>query len=411
MGQPITDESDESEERERVEARDVKRHQASASNLTLESNAQVEHWIKYFTETDRDRFQRFLTRGQTYRKVVEDVLLENELPPELYYLALIESGYKNHAISRAKAVGVWQFMPRTARHYGLVVTSEVDERRDPIRATEAAAKYLRDLYNIFGSWPLAMAAYNAGEYRIIRCIVKAKSRDFWTLIESKVLPRETAAYVPKMIAAATIGSDPERYGFNVESDESYPELEAVELPSPVKLTALAKYSKLSIKEIQYYNPHLRLSRTPAHLSKYEVWFTKDAAHVIRGNLSEIARARLATGKNARRLARNAVQAHFHKVKKGESLTLIARRHGTTVGFLKRVNGLSSGRIQVGTKLRVTMKEYRPKKQVRHRVRTGESLERIARRYGTTVQALKRQNSLESSRIFSGQVLTVQVKQI
>lgn len=151
--------------------------------IPVELNEHVQRWITYFTERDRERFQRFLNRGQLYRDVVENVLEENDLPAELYYLAMIESGFRTDAHSHASAVGVWQFIPGTARRYGLRIDRYVDERRDPIRATEAAAKYLRDLYNVFGSWHLAMAAYNAGEIRVLRAVFKGRTRNFWELIK------------------------------------------------------------------------------------------------------------------------------------------------------------------------------------------------------------------------------------
>lgn len=160
--------------------------------IPVELNQHVQVWIEYFTTRDKERFQRFLDRGQPYRDVVENTLEENDLPAELYYLAMIESGFRTNALSHAKAVGVWQFIPGTARRYGLRIDRHVDERRDPIRATEAAAKYLRDLYNVFGSWHLAMAAYNAGEIRVLRAVFKGRTRNFWELIEAKTLPRVTA---------------------------------------------------------------------------------------------------------------------------------------------------------------------------------------------------------------------------
>ena len=199
--------------------------------ITLEENKFVKVWIDYFTKYDRERLKRFLKRGQQFKEIVQNTLKENDLPQELYYLAMIESGYQNHARSSAQAVGVWQFISGTATRYGLKVDHFVDERKDPIRSTEAAAKYLRDLYNVFGSWHLAMAAYNAGEMRVLRAIFKARTRNFWELVESKALPRETSEYVPKFIAMSLIAENPEKYSLEIDDNiVSYPSLKAVEVP-------------------------------------------------------------------------------------------------------------------------------------------------------------------------------------
>jgi membrane-bound lytic murein transglycosylase D len=381
---------------------------AVASGFPVESNPRVEGWITFFTSQDRDRFQRFINRGQTYRKVIEDLLRESDLPVELYYLALIESGYQNHAVSSAKATGVWQFMPATARRYGLQVDRYVDERRDPIRSTEAAAKYLRDLYNIFGSWPLAIAAYNAGEYRIINAILKAKTRDFWTLAEMGALPKETTEYVPKIMAAILIASDPERYGVIEGEGEAYPELEAVEIASPVLLTDVARAAGMGLEDLRAVNPHLQNGYTPKNADKYEIWIPEARVAILKQSLGSLAALAKKFESPSRTPAARKAKAkrNYHLVRAGENLTVIARRYSTTAAYLMRVNALRSSQISPGMELRVTSKIYRPERQVRYRVRRGESLERIARRFDTTVMRLKDDNDLRTSKIFPGKVLLI-----
>ena len=156
--------------------------------IPLEINDKVEKWINYFTKKDRDRFQRFLNRGEKYRKMIQAVLADQGIPTDLYYLAMIESGFSVKARSHASAVGVWQFIRATGRRYGLKIDYYVDERQDPMRSTIAASLYLKDLHLVFNSWYLAMASYNAGESRIMGSIMKQSSRDFWQLVRKNALP-------------------------------------------------------------------------------------------------------------------------------------------------------------------------------------------------------------------------------
>ncbi len=383
----------------------------TVSSLTLITNEKIAGWIQFFATMDRARFQRFLDRGQKYRKIVEDVLVENDLPPELFFLALIESGYQTHATSSARAVGVWQFMPSTGRRYGLQITSQIDERRDPIRATEAAAKYLRDLYNIFGSWPLAMAAYNAGEYGVIRSILKGKSRDYWTLVKMGVLPKETSDYVAKMMAAATIGADPDKYGFTLATVENYPELEAIGIPPRTHLSDLAKHSELSLEKIREFNPHLKGNRIPNHPSQYEIWFPKENAEKLHPHLTRLQKSPAPTPQWVSHVdsksERTLPERTLHRVKAGENLTMIAKRYGTSTGYLVKVNSLSSSsRIYPGMKLRITSRTYQPQNIVRYRVKKGENLDRIARKFGLSARQVQEDNSLKRSRIVPGQILVI-----
>jgi len=190
-------------------------------NFLLKKNTKrMQFWVEYFTKKNRERFQRFINNGEEYRHHIESILVEQGLPKELYYVGLIESGYYLGAKSHASAVGPWQFIKGTGTRYGLRVTSEIDERRDLFKATKAAAMYFKDLHNVFSSWELALAAYNAGEYGIIRRIMKHGTRDFYELSRNKQLPSETINYVPKVLAAMHIINNAKKYGFDIPKKQN-----------------------------------------------------------------------------------------------------------------------------------------------------------------------------------------------
>jgi len=366
--------------------------------IKTQLNKAVAKWIQYFTKNrrNRDRFQRFIDRGARYKEIVTEVLKENNLPYELYYLPVIESGYQNHARSIASAVGTWQFIRGTAQRYGLTVNKYVDERRDPIRATEAATKYLRDLNMVFNDWYLAMASYNAGEMRVFRAIMKGKSRNYWELSDMKMLPRETRNYVPKFIAAVLIGENPERYGLRQPPKLAFPNVELAEVPGALELKHVAKLASISLSELKEHNPHLKRGLTPPGKS-YSIW-------VPQGKDRQIARVqtRLAKLANSRLPANLPVSTQKYRVRRGDNLSEIARRFGTGVRTLKKLNRLRSSRIYVGQRLKVSGTQYIAK--TKHTVQRGENLSVIARKYGLSVSYLKRINSLRSSRIIPGQTL-------
>ncbi len=314
--------------------------------LPIELNEHVQKWIRYFTQRDRARFQRFLNQGNQYREVVENVLEQNQLPTELYYLAMIESGYSTRATSLAKAAGVWQFIPATGKRYGLEVNSYTDERRDPIRATEAAAKYLRDLYNVFGSWYLAVAAYNAGEFRIMTSVIRGKSRDFWTLAKNGVLPSETADYIPKFLAAIQIGENPTDYGFTEPESEIYPNLHAIEVPSPARLSDLANLVKLPLSELKRLNPNLRTEVTPPHNHHYDVWLPEDNVHNFDPHKIQLARFKISP-----RIYKKSRLVRY-RVKRGDRLSQIAHRFSVSVRSIQASNALRRRSIYIGQVLKI-----------------------------------------------------------
>lgn len=369
----------------------------------LLENKYVKTWIKYFTVKDRERLIRFLNRGQQYKEIVQNTLNENDLPEELYYLAMIESGYQNYARSSAQAVGVWQFISGTATRYGLKIDHHIDERKDPIRSTEAAAKYLRDLYNVFGSWHLAMAAYNAGEMRILRAIFKAKTRNFWELVEAKALPRETAEYVPKFIAMALIAKNPQKYSLVInENILSYPTLQAVEVPGSLSLANLAKIANIDLKLLIKVNPHLTQYRTPANTEKYEVWIPVEHADSVQKSYASL--------KNYIEKVKSEptkTSMKVYTIKKADTLLKIAKLHKISLGHLKRINHLKSDKIYIGMKLRTFTSVYvAPLKSILYKVKTNDNLASIAKKFKTTVKKIKTKNKLSRNTIFSGQILKI-----
>jgi membrane-bound lytic murein transglycosylase D len=225
----------------------------------------VDYWIRRFTTDKRGEFAIWLERKGQYDPMISAKLAEKGMPQDLVYLAMIESGFNPKALSHASASGIWQFIPETGQRYGLAINRAVDERNDPAKATDAALAYLSDLYDRFGSWYLASAAYNTGENRVGRIMrqqtgsEKGTDEDYYAIWDR--LPRETRDYVPLMIAAARIGKDPAKYGFDgVEQREPWDFIEVIaEAATP--LQALARANGTTVAAIRALNPQLKLDRT------------------------------------------------------------------------------------------------------------------------------------------------------
>ncbi len=330
------------------------------ARVPVEINERVKMWVTYFSKKDHARFARFLDRGETYRELIQDTLRKNGVPPEIYYLGLIESGFALRAKSHASAAGPWQFMAGTADRYGLKRSAYADERYDIVRSTEAAAKYLKSLHNVFQSWYLAMAAYNAGEGRILGSIMRGGSRDYWVLTERKAMPPETRDYVPKFLAALLIGRHPERYGFKPQSAAHWPLLKLAQAPSGVSLSAIAQAADISVVDLKKYNPHLLRGVTPPHGKTYGLWLNQE--NHTRFEQRQSAIASLKRGVSSRAVAYAATSkrkiygktsSKVHKVRRGEGLASIAKKYGLSPARLRRVNALKSSRIYAGQKLVIT----------------------------------------------------------
>lgn len=233
-------------------------------------NDQVKKWMNYFLGRGKEFFIRYSERAGRYAPTLGKILEENGLPRDLIFLAMAESGFQNNAKSWAKAVGPWQFMPFTGRRYGLKIDWFVDERRDPIKATIAAAKYLGDLYQMFGSWELAAAGYNAGEGKVGRAIKKYKTEDFWNLTKGRYLKPETKNYVPKIMALAIIGKNLEAFGLNEINFHEPLDFEEIDVKPNSDIYDISAVLGVEVDEIQRLNPELSRWQTPLNVKNYKI---------------------------------------------------------------------------------------------------------------------------------------------
>ncbi len=369
-------------------------------NIALEySKKHYDFWLGYFTKKDHERFKRHLNNGHKYKQLVFHILKEHGLPTDLFYVGLIESGYNTKIKSSAGAAGPWQFMPKTAKHYGLRVDSQVDERWNIYKSTHAAARYFSDLYNIFGSWELAMAGYNAGEYRIIRAIRKGKTRSFKTLVEKRLIPKETAYYVPKVAAARQLVQNEERFGFfhNLQ-DSVYGSAALVEVNESFSLKTLSKLSSVSLSTLKEMNPDIKRDQIRVR-GAYGLLVPK--AHAQKIAAVDLPKLRAPRSKS---------YASSHKVRRGENLSVIAKRYGLSISTLRRANNIRGSRIYIGQRLQLpgtNLRSVASKSQrTDHRVARGENLSLIARKYGIKVSDIRRANKMRGSRIFPGQKLEI-----
>jgi membrane-bound lytic murein transglycosylase D len=334
-------------------------------SLPVVTNPRVEHWIRYFKNGGRKAFLKWLVRGESVRELVVPILKEQGLPPEFIFLSMVESGFSNQAYSHAKATGPWQFMPGTARLYGLEMNTWMDERRDPAKSTLAAARHLRDLYEDFGDWYLAMAAYNAGPGRVRSAIRMTGSNDFWKLADSAYLPVETKNYVPKVLAALQLSSNPAGHGFDVIADpmDAMP-VTTVTVKNPSQISDIS--SKLGIPEklLRHWNPELVNAITPPGSKKapdYPLRLTASLAEKwpsIEQNLESV----------------EVKDVLIHRIRQGETLSSIAARYRIDSKRIMSLNpGLRSSRLKVGTEVAVPtsmiiQKGRSTKKQAPHRGR-------------------------------------------
>ncbi|MDA8123308.1 MAG: LysM peptidoglycan-binding domain-containing protein [Deltaproteobacteria bacterium] len=369
----------------------------------------IEKFIRYFQTRGKDRFETYLTRSGKYGDMMRGILAKYGLPGDLIYLALIESGFSPKAYSIARAAGPWQFIAGTGRRYGLRIDWWTDERRDYEKSTHAAASYLRDLYGMFDSWPLAAAAYNAGEGKIQKAVARYKSEDYVELSRHRYLKQETKDYVPKMIAALTIAKEPEKYGFEGVKYEDPLEFDKVSVPGGTGMKALGRIIGVPYESLREWNPELRRFCTPPNQEVYEIRLPKGYGRVALERMEQI---------------RTDARVTFvrHTVKKGETLAFLAEKYQTTVPVLQELNGLKKPRVSRSAGLilpviGLSAEEAVPGKEISPEqvetavrrlddgtrrtgtvlVRKGDTLSAIAKRTGVSVDGLAGANGLDAKK--------------
>lgn len=285
----------------------------------------VERSVSLFSERIKERFSLYLERSGRYLGMMKEILKANNMPEDIAFLPLIESGFNPNAYSVARAAGPWQFIAGTAKRYGLKIDWWMDERKDPVKSTEAAASYLKDLYGMFGSWNLAMAAYNAGEGRILRALQRTKSDDYWSLLKTRHIRNETKEYIPRFIAARMIAVNPGEYGFENLDYHTPFQYDEVVLESPVDLDVAATCAETSLVMIKELNPELRRWSTPPNLGQYRLRIPAGRKDTFFENLMKTPEEEW-------------FSVSVYTVKKGDTIKSIAAKAGIPVNVLLELNG-------------------------------------------------------------------------
>lgn len=391
--------------------------------IDMPYNQVVRNCIDRYTRNSRNSVSIILGRSTRYMPIFEHALEVAGLPLELKYLAIVESALRADATSRVGAAGLWQFMIPTGRMYGLEVSTLVDERRDPYKSSVAAAQYLKDLYEMFGDWHLALAAYNCGPGRISRAINSTGKKDFWEIYYT--LPRETRMYVPLFIAVNYVMTYYDKH--NIEPVLAVKPLvvDTVMVSQRYYFEHISAVMDVPMDVLKELNPQYRNEVVPGRSGKpYSITLPSQQALsfvVMQDSIMAYAKRDLEEKGISEEELSDEPTPIYHKVRSGEVLSRIARKYHTTVKNIKHWNSMKSDRLRIGQRLIVgwengvpSIKSSQKKKSTAstdnkgsyHKVRKGETLSTIAQQYGTTVAKLKRANNLRSDRISIGQRLVI-----
>ncbi len=321
----------------RAELARVKAAEAGASyDFPIDLNDKVLTWVSQFSSTKRGFMENALGRASRYLPMIRQVFAEEGIPSDLAYLAVIESGFRNEARSRAKAVGMWQFIRSTGRIYGLTANAWVEERRDPVKATRAAARYLKRLYELSGDWYLATSGYNAGPLTLERAIENLGTRNFWDLARSRWLRTETKNYVPELCAAILVGRNPARYGLSIQPLDPYV-YETVLVPSRTSLALLARWADTDLASLKLLNPELLRTSTPP------------GAYTLRvppGKAIECIR------RMASKVPAKEPGSKTYVLRRGDSLVAVARRFKVSAEELLDINQIARAQFKAGRRIQV-----------------------------------------------------------
>lgn len=376
--------------------------------IPLVENKYVQRELQSFRTAERKSFEAGYKRSGLYREMILKELRAEGLPEELSWMPMIESWFKVRAYSRARALGLWQFISSTGYRFGLKSSRFIDERMDPEKATRAAVKYLKELHSFFGDWTTALAAYNCGEFRVQRVIKTQRIEyldNFWDLYPR--LPRETARFVPRFIATLLIINDPGKYGMTLPPPDPPLEYETITLNRPVRLSTLSSNLSLPAEKLADMNPELRFKSTPDE--EYSLKVPPDLGEKT-----------LAAANSLSRWIPQEATYVYHRVRRGETVSGIAARYRTSISAIARLNNL--GRrylIRPGQRLKVPSRGGRSYTsssrslnltkegdKLIYTVRRGDSLYLIANAFKTTIQNIKNLNRLRSNNLAIGQKLVI-----
>lgn len=380
--------------------------------IPLSMNRYVGQAIKQFTGREKKFFLQSYRQSGRFRPEIVKALKKAGLPEELSWLPLIESGFNVHAFSKARALGLWQFIASTGYKYGLKRDRWIDERMDPEKSTQAAIAYLKELHQIFGDWTTVLAAYNCGEGTVLKCIRTQRAKyldNFWDLYEK--LPIETASYVPRFLAVLHIIKDPKKYGITLPPTDPPVKAEKVSIDKPVRLEVIARCLDIPCSELLTLNPELKRHTTPP--GPYELKVPPGKGPILLAKLPNLPAWRPQIPVFV-----------YHKVRRGETLSVIARRYRTSVTRIMLVNRLRSPRyLRAGRNIKIpTGRGFVPasadtsvssnaqaaatENTTRYVVRKGDSLWMIAQRFGTTALAIQKANGLRGTHLSIGQRLAI-----
>ena len=386
------------------------------TDIPMVMNEKVQYFINYFSDIQHDVFAKWLERSERYIPQMKKILRNNGLPEDLVYMALIESGFNTHALSRSRACGPWQFMRGTARLYHLKVNWWVDERRNPEKSTLAAARYLKNLYDTFGSWYLAEAAYNAGPLKVMWAMQKQKTDNFWNLADHRYLRKETRDYVPKLIAAAMIAKDPAAYGFSDLTYDKPLDNDTVVLHHQIDLHVAARLADTSYATLKQLNPELLRWATPP-VPDYTLNIPSGTRKLFLADLDKLPRREFFSYKR-------------YRIRPGDTLYMIAREFGVSAHELRDMNHIWNVKaLHPGHDIIIPVSPYQHREAVAsvrrmrvintsyatprpgshyiyYRVKQGDTLWNIAQKFDVTISRIKYNNRLRGRLIKPNMILKI-----
>jgi membrane-bound lytic murein transglycosylase D len=399
--------------------------------IPLTYNEKVHAFINYFLIRDREHTRNVMRKKDLFFPMFEHELKKNNLPDELKYLAIIESALYPRAVSRARAVGLWQFMSATGKYMGLKIDWYVDERMDPEKSTQAACRYLIQLHNIFGDWELALAAYNSGPGTVKRAIRRSGyKKSFWEVYP--FLPRETRAYVPQFVAMIYALNYADEHNLYVEGTEEPLRQDTLNVKTYLHLTTFANLTGACLEDLQRLNPSIQHNVLPGDGKQRVLRLPVDVkAELDKNRVAILDSASRAFRKQTEALAKNAAgntygrEVVIYKVKSGDAISVIAQRYKVRVEDIRKWNNLSSNTIHIGQKLKVWVAPSQvtsakqsvassPSRQVElpnggktYIVQPGDTLWDISKKFnGLTVEKIKTLNNLKTNKVQPGQKLII-----